>query len=151
MTKGNQRFVIWISLKKAVVGYFDEHDLYSYKTMYSGIDTRVRFPGEASNKVRLNTSKRTRETSEKRKLDSQLVHFCKEVISQVHNPGSVLVLGPADTKLILSKIFSGMKKMEAVPVKVKSADNMTLTEIKEAAAKHFKISLRKPTIRRRAY
>lgn len=151
MAKGTQRYVIWISLKKAIVGFFDENDLYSYKTMYSGIDTRVRFPGETSNKVRLNTSKRTRETSENRKLDSQLVQFCKDVISQVHNPASVLLLGPSDTKLTLSKIFSGSKKMESVPLNIKSADNMKLTEIKEAAAKHFRISLRKPTTRRRAY
>lgn len=151
MSTGNQRYVIWINQKKAVLGYFDEKDQFSYKTVYSGIDTRVRFPGESTNKVRLITSKRTRETSEQRKLTAQIAQFCKEIISQIHTPEAIYILGPADTKTVLQKTISGYHEWSSVPVKVKSADNLTISEIKSAAARFFKINLRKPSVRRKAF
>lgn len=138
-----KNYVIWIDQKKAVIGTFDENEKYSYSTLYSGIESRIRFPGEKSNKVRLITSKRTKETSEERKLDQGINQFCNKILQQLSDATSLFVIGPAETKTVLEKLISSKKEFEKTPLKIQNADKLTLAEIKTKAAKHFKIQLRK--------
>ncbi len=134
-----KRYVIWIDLKKAVIGCFDENNHYSHLSLASGIETRVRFPGETTNKLRLLTNKRNRETAEQRKQNQQLLAFCNSVIQEIRPCPSVLILGPADTKFLLQKSIEAKKVFENTKLTVKASDKITLAELKAAAMSFFKV------------
>ncbi len=146
-----KNYVVWIDKKKAVIGLFDESGAYNHSTLLSGIETRTRFPGEKSNKVRLITSKRTKETSEERRMDQELVLFCSKIVKQVQDASSLFIIGPSETKSVLKKILTGKKEFETIPVKVQNADKLTQAEIKTKAARHFKVKLRQTTSRPLTY
>lgn len=138
-SKSNNRYIIWIDQKKAIIGLLDDNNKYNHVILRSGIETRIRFPGETSNKVRLTTSKRTKETSEKRKLDQQTLVYCKEVLTLLKYPGSILIIGPADVKNVLQKLIKTKQAFDDVHTKVRSADKLTLNEVKQAAFTYFKV------------
>ncbi len=122
-----------------MIGCFDENNRYFHQSLTSGIETRVRFPGETTNKLRLLTNKRNRETAEQRKQNQQLLAFCSAVIKEIKPCRSVLILGPADTKFLLQKSLEAKKTFENTQLTVKASDKITLAEMKAAAMKFFKV------------
>jgi len=137
--KMKYRYIIWIDHKKAIIGKFDPEDHFTHTILRSGIETRVRFKGETTNRLRLLTNKRTRETNEKHKFDQQLSSFCDNAVKNTADALSVLITGPAGTKKVLKRQMEELKEFEEIPVTVKPADKLTITELREKGRKYFKI------------
>lgn len=124
------QYAIWIDLQKAIIACKNEEGKVSTESFQSGIDTRVRFDGEVSNKNRLYGSTLIREKHTRNKLQQQRKAFLKDVVGKMGNVESVIILGPADTKYELHKEMEKKKALSNVSVQVKSADKMKLHELK---------------------
>ena len=59
---------VWLDHKKAIIGYFDTNRKFINKTIYSEIESRPRFKGETTDKIRSGTSIRNRESFKQNKL-----------------------------------------------------------------------------------
>lgn len=121
---------VWLDHKKAIIGYFDTNRKFINKTIYSGIETRLRFKGETTDKIRSGTVTRNRETFKQNKLVNDLKKFCGEVASDLNNMSALLILGPGDTKFKLAEIIKNNKARKDVWVKVEAADKMLISEFK---------------------
>lgn len=127
-------YAIWIDLQKAMIACKDEEGKLSTESFQSGIDTRVRHDGEVSNKTRLYGATLYPEKNAQNKLQQQRKAFLKEVVGKLGNVGSIIIMGPADTKYELHKELEKKKAWSNVAVQLKSADKMKLHELKAVLA-----------------
>lgn len=128
---------VWIDQKKAIIGYFDLRGSFHHQTIYSGIETRLRFPGETTDKIRFGTTKLNRQLQKQNKLHNQMYAFCKRVKKQLKNMNAVLILGPSDAKMKLRQVLQEDKALKDVWIRTKAEDKMTLAEFKKAVMLHF--------------
>ncbi|MBI1344214.1 MAG: hypothetical protein GC171_14915 [Terrimonas sp.] len=143
------RYIIWADHKKAIIGKFDERNRFSHLIIRSNIETRHRFPGETTNKIRLSTSTRNRQTFEQNKFHQQLADYVKKIIGSLENVLSLLIIGPADTKYVLHKETENKKQFEGVEINVQPADKLTLPMLQEKGREYYRIPAPPRGLRRR--
>lgn len=124
------QYAVWIDLQKAIIACKNEEGKVITESFQSGIDTRIRFDGEGSNKNRMYGAALNQEKHTQNKLQQQRKAFLKDVVGKMDNVESVIILGPADTKYELHKEMEKKKALSNVAVQVKSADKMKLHELK---------------------
>ena len=124
------QYGVWLDHKKAIIGHFNTEEKFIHKTIYSEIESRPRFKGETTDKIRSGTSIRNRESFKQNKLANDLKKSCREVPSHLNNMSALLILGPADTKFKLAEVIKKNKAWKDVWVKVEAADKMLISEFK---------------------
>lgn len=136
--EGN-RYIIWIDHKKAILGRFNNDNRFFHMIFRSGIETRIRFNGEGTNKTNSATFTRNRQSQLQHKHNQQLAAFCDIVVRSMENIVSVLVTGPADSKFIFKKELERKTGTNRFPVVVKTSDKMPLPLLKEYGRRYYRI------------
>ncbi len=133
------RYVIWIDQKKALIGKFDAEDHFTCITHRSGLGRRTRFEGETSNKTRVGAQTRNRQSQSQEKHNQEFLQFCREVIDQVEQVSSLLILGPGEMKFLLENELTSLPRFQMVWFEAQAADKMTIPQLNEAGKKHYHI------------
>lgn len=133
------RFVIWIDQQKALIGKFDAEDRFTCATLKSGLGRRPHFEGETSDKTRVGPQTRNRKAQVQEKQNQDRLAFCHQVIEQLEQVSSLLILGPGEMKFLLENQLSTLPKYQMLWFEAQAADKMTEAQLKEAGKKHYHI------------
>ena len=124
------QYAIWIDQKKAIIACINKAGDISIESLISSQESHVRFPGETSNRNRLFSVTLNQERSAQNRQKQLRKSFLKEVSGHLSKVGTVIIMGPAETKYELHKELEKKKIFAAARMEVKSADKMKLHEIK---------------------
>lgn len=120
---------IWIDHKQAFIVVVGEGTEES-KRMDSDMEKHVRFSGHAASQEGSADDQRDRQFA------AHLAKYYDQVIAQVHDAQSILILGPGEAKGELEKRFAG-KGLSARIVGVETVDKMTEHQIAAKVRQHF--------------
>jgi hypothetical protein len=124
------QYAIWIDQKKAIIACMNKAGDISIESLNSLQESHVRFPGETSNRNRLFSSTLDQQKKIQNRLQQLRKSFLKEVSGHLSKVGTVIIMGPAETKYELHKELEKRKIFSTARMEVKSADKMKLHEIK---------------------
>jgi len=96
---------IWIDNTQAVIVTL-ENDRERMEKIYSGIEGRVRIPGEGKNYTRMGGQYLSFEKRDEEKRNHQLKSYYHAVIEKLKGASGLLVMGPASAKVGLEKELS---------------------------------------------
>ena len=93
---------IWLDQKEAnIITLLDKSQ--NYKTIYSDIETRERFPGESKQFGRFGGQYMSNEKTKKLKIEDLTHRYLQTVIKNINTADEILIFGPAQTKTKLEK------------------------------------------------
>lgn len=133
------RYVIWIDQQKALIGKFDAEDKFTCASLKSGLGRRSRFEGETSTKTRVGPQTRNRKAQVQEKQNQERIAFCLQVIDQLEQVSSLLILGPGEMKFLLENQLSAIPKYQMIWFEAQNADKMNESQLMEAGKKHWVI------------
>lgn len=115
---------IWLDQKEAnIITLLDKTQ--NYKTIYSDIETRERYPGETKQFGRFGEQYMNNEKGKKNKIDEMTNRYLHTVVKNINNADEILIFGPAQTKTKLEKQINEDPKLSLKLSAIKNSDNMT--------------------------
>jgi len=127
---------VWLDLKEANIVCLDEGKQ-DYKTLYSGIETRERIPGESKKFGRFGEQYLNDEKTKKHKLDEQVHKYLLKVLKEIRDAEEILIFGPSQTKIRLEKMMLSNPKLVVKLKEVKNAKQMTDNQKKAYVRSYF--------------
>ncbi len=115
---------IWIDTQKAFVVILNG-DSPVTKTIHSGIESKVRIPGESKEYTRFGNQYYDNESKKEERVKHELKTFLRDVVNEIKNTDEVLIFGPAGMKKELEKSVLNEKNIRASIRAVQAADSMT--------------------------
>lgn len=123
-------YAVWVDHKKAIIVNIDPKGNMKEETIRSEVESRERFKGEATNKTRLSNTTLDVEKKMQNRDHELIHHFHKKIIELIPLPTAfVLILGPAEAKYELHKIFSKKKSLSHMRIEVKTTGKLKPEEI----------------------
>ena len=126
---------IWIDQKEAHIITLSENKVYS-KTIYSDIETRIRYDGEKKQFGRFGDQFLVDEKGKKNRIEEYTQRYLMGVLKELKNADEIVLFGPAQTKSKLEKVILNDPGVAPKLKAVKISDNMTQNQ-KIAYVKDF--------------
>jgi hypothetical protein len=126
---------IWIDQKEAHIITLSESKVYS-KTIYSDIETRIRYDGEKKQFGRFGDQFLVDEKGKKNRIEEYTQRYLMGVLKELKNADEIVLFGPAQTKSKLEKVILNDPGVAPKLKAVKISDNMTQNQ-KIAYVKDF--------------
>jgi hypothetical protein len=95
----------------------------------SNIENRIHHSKESDKGSWLGTHHINDEKKFEERIKHQLQHYFDEIISHLKNVDELYVIGPAQTKIKLGKIISGIKALADIPLQIETVDSITENQI----------------------
>ena len=125
---------LWIDHREAVIVFVtDEGE--ETKRIISNIEQDVRF--SAGSRSMDGWQEASPEDMRDRRSENQLNRYYDDVIAQIRDAESVLIMGPGEAKGELEKRLEG-KKLRGRIVSIQTVDKMTDRQIAAEVRKHFR-------------
>ncbi len=128
---------IWIDSKQAIIVKLNNENE-SIEKVPSGIEGRVRIPGEGKKTTRMGNHFFPDEKKEEEKHKHQLTGYFKNVIDKINDSDSILIIGPSESKLGLQKAISQSKNFYSTPVMVDTEGHLTDNQVVARVKDYFK-------------
>lgn len=126
---------IWIDSKQAIIVKLN-NEIQTIEKVPSGIEGRVRINGEGKQYTRMGKQFFKDEKKDEEKRKHQLTGYFKNVIEKIKDADSILIIGPAESKLGLRKAIS-QSSIAAKPVMVDAEDHMTDKQVTAKVKEYF--------------
>ena len=126
ITKPIVNYAVWLDHKKAIIVSRDSKAVTTTETLLSNIESRDRFQGETSNKIRTFDSSLNIGKKMQNREHELMHHFYRQILT--HIPASaafVLIAGPSESKYELHKAISSKKALSHVRVEMKTTAKLT--------------------------
>lgn len=127
---------IWIDSKQAIIVKLNNNTETVLKVP-SGIEGRVRIPGEGKQYTRMGDHFFNDEKKMEEKHNHQLSGYFKNVIEKIKDSDDILIIGPSESKLGLQKAISESKLFSPKRVVVDAEDHMTDKQVVAKVKEHF--------------
>jgi hypothetical protein len=115
---------VWIDQKEAnIIILNDDH--IENKTILSEIETRERVEGETKVFGRFGDQYLNNEKGKKNKIEELTKIYLKNVLNSVKNADSILIFGPAQTKIKLGNFIQKDPKLSVKLNEIQNAEQMT--------------------------
>ena len=128
---------VWIDQKEANIIILDD-DHIENKTILSEIETRERVEGETKVFGRFGDQYLNNEKGKKNKIEELTKIYLKNVFNSVKNADSILIFGPAQTKIKLENFIQKDPKLSVKLNDVQTAEQMTNNQKVAFVKKYFK-------------
>lgn len=115
---------IWIDQKEANLITLTKKAVHS-KTIYSDIESRVRIEGEKKQFGRFGDQYLVDEKGKENRLKEYTQKYLVRVAKELSKADEILLFGPAQMKLKLEKLISGMPELAVKMRETKTTENMT--------------------------
>jgi len=128
---------VWIDQKEAnIIILNDDH--IENKTILSEIETRERVEGETKVFGRFGDQYLNNEKGKKNKIEELTKIYLKNVLNSVKNADSILIFGPAQTKIKLESFIQKDPKLSVKLNEIQNAEQMTDNQKVAFVKKYFK-------------
>lgn len=127
---------IWIDSKKAIIVKLND-ETETIEKVPSGIVGRVRIKGEGKQYTRMGKQFFKDEKKEEEKRKHQLTGYFKNVIEKIKDADSILIIGPAESKLGLRKAISQSKSIASKLIMVDAEDHLTDRQVTAKVKEYF--------------
>lgn len=127
---------IWIDSKQAIIVKLNDK-METILKVPSGIDGRVRIPGEGKQYTRMGKQFFNDEKKIEEKHNHQLSGYFKNVIEKIKDSDSILIIGPSKSKLGLQKAISQSKNISPKRVMVNAEDHLTDKQVVAKVKEYF--------------
>lgn len=127
---------IWIDSKQAIIVKLIDN-VETILKVPSGIEGRVRIPGEGKQYTRMGKQFFNDEKKTEEKHNHQLSGYFKNVIEKIKDSDDILIIGPSESKLGLQKAISESKNISPKRVVVNSEDHLTDNQVVAKIKDHF--------------
>lgn len=119
-----QQSGIWIDTKKAVIVHLkkDEHIV---RVIHSGIEKRIRIPGEVKWFTRFANQYLNFEKKKENRRSNEILNYLKKVTNEIKSADELVLFGPAALKTELEKTIRNNTLHSPVIMSVETADSMT--------------------------
>ena len=134
----NHNVGIWIDHKRAVI-VFASADHVTVKTLESEVGPHARYSGRAGYPTSDGPQAGGGERKYEARHDQQLDRYYDEVISQLGQPGALLIFGPGEAKRQLKERLGRSKVLPEPIVEVETADKLTDPQIVAKVKEHYGI------------
>ena len=128
---------IWIDSKQAIIVKLND-ETETIEKVPSGIEGRMRIPGEGNKFTRMGKQFFTDEKKDEEKRKHQLTGYFRNVIEKIQDADSILIIGPAESKLGLKKAISQSKNIASKLVMVDAEDHLTDKQVTAKVKEFFK-------------
>ncbi len=115
---------IWIDQKEANLITLTKKAVHS-KTIYSDIESRVRIEGEKKQFGRFGDQYLVDEKGKENRLKEYTQKYLLRVAKELSKADEIFLFGPAQMKLKLEKLISGMPELAVKMRDTKTTENMT--------------------------
>jgi len=129
---------VWIDQKEANIIILDDDHHIENKTILSEIETRERVEGETKVFGRFGDQYLNNEKGKKNKIEKLTKIYLKNVLNLVKNADSILIFGPAQTKIKLENFIQKDPKLSVKLNDVQTAEQMTNNQKVAFVKKYFK-------------
>ena len=119
---------IWIDTKKAMIVFLEEND-YTIRIINSGMESRVRIPGEVKWFTRFANQYLNFEKKKENRRSNEIRNYLKNVVNEIRNAEELVLFGPAGMKTELEKMIQNDPVLSRVISGVETADSMTENQI----------------------
>ena len=120
---------IWIDTSKAVIVNLKDGKVKTFE-LESEVENKVYHKAEGNKGTFSGNHHGNSETKFEARIEQQLNHFLKDIVSLVKESDELYVFGPAETKVKLEKKIRNDKTCDSSKLKaVETVDSMTLNEI----------------------
>lgn len=127
---------LWIDKKKAVILTLEEKKE-QLKQIQSNLEKNVRFRGGARAKTPYGAQFFAAEDQKDRRLGGHLKKYYDEVIADIRDAASILIMGPGEAKFEFEKQLLH-KHTGAKMITVEAADKLTARQFAAKVRRHFK-------------
>ncbi len=132
-----EKFIgLWIDRKKAVILILEEKKE-QLKQIQSNLEKNVRFRGGARAKTPYGAQFFTAEDQKDRRLGEHLKKYYGEVIANIRDAASILIMGPGEAKFEFEKRLIHERIGQKVAV-IEAADKLTERQFAAKVRKYFK-------------
>lgn len=115
---------IWIDKKKAMIVYLQGTETV-VKVVKSGYEARERIAGESKEFGRFGNQFVNHEHKKELKQKTLRKHYLEEVVKEVKNVQSIVIFGPAETKIELKKTILAHHDLASTLDEVVTTDSMS--------------------------
>lgn len=122
---------IWIDQEKAYLVHFPPGGSPSVEMMVSGVESRVRFPGEGKKVARFGQAFLDNQETQQRRQHQQRLRFFRKVIDAVSGDDYIFIMGPGPARERLHKGMLRKNGFENRIVAVEPADRMSRAQLLE--------------------
>lgn len=122
---------IWIDQERAYLVHFPSSGTPSVEMMVSGVESRVRFPGEGKQGTRFGASFLDDQETRQRRQQQQRLAFFRQVTAALKGDDYLFVMGPGPAHEQLHKAMLRKKGFENRIVAVEAADRMSRAQLLE--------------------
>ncbi len=119
---------IWIDSKKSVIVFLDGNN-HTVRIINSGIESRVRIPGEVKWFTRFANQYLNFEKKKENRRSNEIRNYLKKVINEIKSTDELVLFGPASMKTELEKAIRNSRTDLPVISAVETADSMTENQI----------------------
>jgi len=125
---------LWIDHREAVIVVLSETGEET-KRIQSTVEKQLRRSGEPANGS-FEAQQAPADDSRERAYSGHLAHYYDEIVSFLHDAGSILIFGPGEAKGELKKRFESDKN-SVCALAIETADKMTEPQIVAKVRHHF--------------
>jgi len=115
---------IWIDQKEANLITLTKKAIHS-KTIYSDIETRIRIEGESKQFGRFGDQYLVDEKGKDNRVKEYTQKYMLRIVKELSKADEIFLFGPAQMKLKLEKLISGIPELAIKMKDTKTAENMT--------------------------
>ncbi len=115
---------IWIDQKEANLITLTKKAIHS-KTIYSDIETRIRIEGESKQFGRFGDQYLVDEKGKDNRVKEYTQKYMLRIVKELSKADEIFLFGPAQMKLKLEKLISGIPELAIKMKETKTAENMT--------------------------
>ena len=126
---------IWIDQKEANLITLTKNAIHS-KTIYSDIETRIRTEGESKQFGRFGDQYLVDEKGKDNRVKEYTQKYMLRIVKELSKADEIFLFGPAQMKMKLEKLMSGLPELAIKLKGTKTSENMTHNQ-KLAYVKEF--------------
>jgi hypothetical protein len=142
---------IWLDQETAFIIHITGEEEPVIKRLKSGVESRVRYPGEVKVMARFGQAYLDDQEKKQRRQRNQREKFFKELIGLIHEDDYIYIFGPGKAKEGLNNAIEKDHSIKGKVVAIEAADKLTrnqmlqkvVTYFNDEAFRSFKKSLRK--------
>jgi hypothetical protein len=120
---------VWIDTERARICKRDKTGTFSSEEVHSGVETHPRFAGEQTDKTGLFGRTINRQRKDQGHLNHDLHAFLRKVADRLIEPGSVLIMGPAQVRFDLQNELERRKEFKGVPTENKASELLSAEQL----------------------
>ncbi len=127
---------IWLDQKIANIITLSD-DKHEFKSIFSNIETRERFPGESKQFGRFGEQYINDEKTKKLRIKDQTNRYLNEISDVIRGSDEIMIFGPAQTKIKLEKLILNKPEIASKLKGVYNSEQMTENQKVAYVKKYF--------------